>query len=183
MKPVDAHKIEEILAPGYLTGIEQLPIELVRQRRHDCQEVEGSLSYVRRLVQGRLDIVMAELQRRREGTADGDLHSLVGQLPEILSDRVRAPGNGRLMAHIAPSDPEIDDSVLARIDAVADAERLGRLASSSDEEVQALVEPLSALEQEVSGHRRALHERIDALQRELVRRYKTGEADVESLLR
>jgi hypothetical protein len=34
----------------------------------------------------------------------------------------------------------------------------------------------------VSGQRRDLFERIDALQAEITRRYKTGEASVDSLL-
>ena len=42
---------------------------------------------------------------------------------------------------------------------------------------------MTDLERHVSGQRRALHERIDALQEELVRRYKTGEASVDSLLK
>jgi hypothetical protein len=41
---------------------------------------------------------------------------------------------------------------------------------------------LSDLEHAVSARRRSLHERIDALQSELTRRYKTGEATVDSLL-
>ena len=35
----------------------------------------------------------------------------------------------------------------------------------------------------MSRRRRSLHERIDALQAEITRRYRTGEASVESLLR
>ena len=41
----------------------------------------------------------------------------------------------------------------------------------------------SAHEAELSARRRTLHERIDVLQAEITRRYKTGEASVESLLR
>jgi len=183
MTEVDARKVEEILAPGYLGELADLPMETLRARRQECQALEASLSYLRRLVQGRLDIVLAELQRRRDGTGDGGLRSLVDQLPEILSDHLRTPGNGRPPAVMAPADLEVDGEVLGRLDAVADADRLGRLPSAGDADVQALVEPLSALEQDVSAQRRALHERIDGLQREIVRRYKTGQADVDSLLR
>ena len=45
-----------------------------------------------------------------------------------------------------------------------------------------MTEQLDAFEHEVSGHRRDLFERIDALQAEITRRYKTGEATVDSLL-
>ena len=43
-------------------------------------------------------------------------------------------------------------------------------------------EKLSAYEADVSARRKALFEQIDALQAEITRRYKTGEASVESLL-
>jgi uncharacterized small protein (DUF1192 family) len=42
---------------------------------------------------------------------------------------------------------------------------------------------VSAYEHDVSGRRRALHERIDVLQAEITRRYRTGEASVETLFR
>ena len=45
-----------------------------------------------------------------------------------------------------------------------------------------MADQLTAFEQRVSGHRRELFERIDALQAEITRRYKTGEASVDSLL-
>ena len=44
-------------------------------------------------------------------------------------------------------------------------------------------EALDQFEQQVSGRRRELHQRIDALQAEITRRYRTGEASVETLLK
>ncbi len=41
---------------------------------------------------------------------------------------------------------------------------------------------LEAIETRVSADRRALHERIDALQAELVDRHKSGRASVDGLL-
>ena len=46
-----------------------------------------------------------------------------------------------------------------------------------------LTDALHALERQVSTERRRLHDVIDALQIELIRRYKTGEASVDGLLR
>jgi hypothetical protein len=177
-------RISALLAPDYLAGLNSIPIEDVRARRAECQAVEVSLSYLRRMVQGRLDIVLAELKRRQEGgSAAGDLHTLVENLPEILSEHVHAPGNGRLSPLLVASDPEVDDDLVAQLDALADANFLGQLPTTSEDDVQALIDRLTAFEREVSDHRKALHERIDALQEELVRRYKSGEASVDSLLR
>jgi hypothetical protein len=175
-------RIAAILAPGYLDGLTSVTIEEIRARRGTCQAVEVSLSYLRRLVQGRLDIVLAEVRRRDEGAPEEDLHSLVERLPEILSDHVHAPGNGRLSTFMAPGDTDLDRELLGQLDDIVDAERLATLPSLSEDQVRSLVDQLTTLERSVSGQRRALHERIDALQEELVRRYRTGEANVDSLL-
>jgi chaperonin cofactor prefoldin len=45
-----------------------------------------------------------------------------------------------------------------------------------------MAERLTELEARISDQRRALHERIDKLQAEIVSRYKTGEASVDGLL-
>ena len=42
---------------------------------------------------------------------------------------------------------------------------------------------LGDLEAEISGHRRRLHGYIDAIQNEIIGRYKRGDADFDSLLR
>src|SRR5258708_37536573 len=91
-----------MLGAEYLGELERRPMADVRMMRAECQEIETGLSYLRRLVQGRHDIVGAELQRRRDGAEPGDLADLISQLPEILSDRSRPPGLGRLPQLLAP---------------------------------------------------------------------------------
>ena len=150
--------------------------------RAECQEAEVGQSYVRRLAQGRIDIVAAEMRRRAEGEEPGDLASLVQRLPEILAEHTRPPGPGRLPTLIAPSQEQEADAA-AELDAIVDAGRLAHLPELSDDEVRALVDDLTEYERAVSERRRLLHDRIDTLQAELTRRYKTGEASVESLLR
>jgi hypothetical protein len=59
---------------------------------------------------------------------------------------------------------------------------LGRLPELSDEEVAELARAVGDLEREVSSSRKQLFGRIDTLHEELVRRYKTGEADAGALL-
>ncbi len=172
--------VEEILAPEYAEGLAALPLADVRARRDGATEVETGLSYLRRLVQGRLDIVLAERQRRSSGDPPEDLAHLVDRLPEILSDHVHAPGLGRLTTIIAPG--EIDSELLARIEAVASTQSMSRLPELPDDQVETICGGLEAVEREVSGQRRALHEVLDALQEEIVRRYKSGEASVDHLL-
>jgi len=174
-------EVERVLGPDPVADLRAISVAEIRLQRDECRRVEDKVSYLRRLVQGRLDIVESDLRRRAAGTDPSDLPSLVDQLPGILSDRVRGPGTGpgRLPSSILPPD---DDDLLAELDAVASPGALDSLSSLSDEQVQALADAFRELEHRVSVRRRALFSRIDALQAELARRYKTGEANVGSVL-
>jgi hypothetical protein len=79
--------------------------------------------------------------------------------------------------------PDAVDVDTAELDAIAGPGGLARLTDQTDAELVRLVEELSTYEAHISVQRRSLHERIDALQAEITRRYRTGEASVESLLR
>ena len=172
-------EVGRVLDPEYLGDVTSRPIEEIRAMRAECRAIEDKVSYLRRLVQGRLDIVAADRQRRAEGRAPGDLSPLVDRLPEILSDKVHAPGPGRLPSSVMPPD---DDDLTAELDAVAAPGALDALPDLSDDELAALADRLQAFERQVSERRKGLFDRIDALQAELTRRYKTGEASVTSVL-
>ena len=152
----------------------------LRTKRTESQTIAVGLSYLRRLAQGRLDIVAAEQRRRSDGGAKVEPEGLVDSLSDILGDHLVAPGNGRLSQMLGPDLNEVDTTSL---DAIAGPGRLSNLDDASDADLTDLVEKLSAYEAEVSTRRRALFETIDALQAEITRRYKTGEASVESLLK
>jgi hypothetical protein len=173
-------QLDRILGADYLGDVEHRPMAEVRSMRAECQEIETGLSYLRRLVQGRLDIVGAESQRRREGAEPGDLAELISQLPEILSDRTRNPGFGRLPQHLAPG--EVDPELAGRLDEIMSGHVLESLPNLSTEELDEMHEALEQLEHEETNRRRQFFDRIDALQAEITRRYRTGEASVESLL-
>ncbi len=175
-----ASELDRILSNEYLGDLEQRSLDDVRAMRTECQTIETGLSYVRRLVQGRLDIVGVELQRRHEGGDPGDLSVLIGKLPEILSDRTRNPGFGRLPQLMAPG--EADAELEAELQDIVAGHDVESLPSLSDEALGELRERLEEFERTVSAKRRDVFERVDALQAEITRRYRTGEASVESLL-
>jgi hypothetical protein len=160
--------LERILSIDYLRDLAVLDAGELRARRAESQDVEAKLSYLRRLVQGRLDIVRAQLDRRAGG-AGGDLSDLVEQLPQILADRSRAPGPGRMPTNLAP--PE-DDDLTAELDAISGPNGLGSLPDLSEEELRAVVSRLADLERRVSTQRRAVFDVIDTLQAEITRRYE-----------
>ena len=167
-------QLERLLAPQYLDGLHERSLEDVRAMRSECQEAETAVSFLRRMAQGRLDLVHACL--------DGsDLESLVERLPSIIgSGPPRPQGYGRLPWQMSP---DLDEHVLTEeLDGVLDADHTAALPTMSEAELRALGERLTAMEKRISDQRRALHERIDELQAEIVSRYKTGEASVDGLL-
>ena len=50
-------ELNQILATDYLSGLADRPVAELRVLRAECQSVETKLSYLRRMVQGRHDIV------------------------------------------------------------------------------------------------------------------------------
>lgn len=170
--------IQRLLGDDFLEGLDELPIEEVRRRRDELQEAADELSYLRRLVQGRLDIVMNAL----EGNAPHEPSDVVEALKrgEILADKGRAGGFGRLPKTFEPAN--LDGWIAQELDAIAGAEKLTSLSELDDAELRSTADALAELERRVSEQRGILHDRTNQLQEEIVRRYKTGEASVESLL-
>jgi hypothetical protein len=177
---------DRVAQPGYLDGLKTRPLDEIRSMRAECGQLEAQLSYARRLVQGRLDIVQAERMRRAAGMAPSDLADLVAALPEMLSPRVLAPranGASRVTGgHRSHDIGDQDDPELeAELDAVFDGSQLVALPAASDEHVASVAEKLADLERDVSQRRRAALEAFDTLSAEMVRRFRTGEATVDLL--
>lgn len=174
-------KLAHVTDPAYLEGITELPIERVREMRAECQAIENTLSYVRRLAQGRLDIVGAELERRRAGGDPRDLSDLIGRLPDILADRGHGSGLPRPPQDLSTQD--LAAELVADIDKILSPAQVGSVADLSDAELAEARDRLDEYERRTSANRRAMHNVIEALQAEIARRYRSGEASVDTLLR
>ncbi len=178
--PSPRDDLDRILTSPYLDGIENRSLTEIRAMRTECQQSEVALSYLRRLIQGRLDIVHTYLEHP-DSDSGPDLATLVNDLPGILSSGPgRPPGPEHLPMLLAP-DTEGSD-LTADLDAVLGADEIATLADMEPAELRELAGRLEALESRVSLDRRQLHHRIDTLQAELVNRHKTGRASVDGLL-
>ena len=168
--------VDELLDPSFLAGVEDLPMADVRALRHRAEQEEVNLSYTRRLLQGRLDIVRRELQRR----AEHDGRSLVDLLPEILSEKGRGPAHG-LGRHqtVQPHAPEEYESWVNSLTGGID---LSSIAELSDAKLEKAARALAEAELGLSERRRGVQQVMDGLAAELGRRYRDGEADVAALL-
>ena len=178
--PSTQDNLSRLLAPNYLDHVEGLSVDDIRTMRAECQEAEASLSYLRRLIQGRMDIVHAYIERP-VGSDAPDLSSVVENLAGILAGPGRAGGPGRNPVLHTPDTEEMD-GLTTELDDILGADDIGRLAEFDDDELAELAGRLRDLEIRVSAERRGLHERIDTLQAELVERHKSGRASVDGLL-
>lgn len=173
--------LAHVTDPAYLEGLAELPIERVRAMRTECQAIENTLSYVRRVAQGRLDIVGAELERRRAGGDPHDLKDLIGRLPDILADRGSGGGLPRPPQDLSTQD--LTAGLVDEVDQILSPAQVGSLADLSDSELAAVRDRLDEYERRTSAERHAMHAVIETLQAEIARRYRSGEASVDTLLR
>jgi hypothetical protein len=166
---------------GY--GLTGLGLEQLRLLRRDAQDQEADLSYLRRLLHGRLDILRAELARRQStgsvAGAAGLSDALLDQLPTILAD---TPSPVRRPARHLRMGPPRGERYQREADALMGDVQLADLEAHPTLELVAAVERLTVHEREVSGRRQALQRRADDCSAEITRRYREGEARVEDLL-
>ena len=171
-------RIDQILDPDFVAGLTDLPMEVLRERRRLCDEVENELSYYRRMLHGRMDLLNFELRRRR----GEESRSLIEALPEILSDHPAGPSHGptgRPSRVILPSLPEVRRRA---IDKALEDDFLARLAFVEEDELLEIQQSLVDVEVTISDQRRAVQDVYDVVQAELTRRYREGLASFDELL-
>ncbi len=160
-------RIDRIRRPGFVEGLDALPLEELRARRDECLAEREYLSFLRRLVQGRAEILRAELEHRGAG---GAAAPLVERLASILGVEGQGPSRGEAVKVGLPEE----EMLLAR-------RRVERLVADSgisdptqldDDRLAQAVDLLVAEEREVSEARAGVLEVLDRLQDELKRRYK-----------
>lgn len=177
--------IDTIVSEGFVAGLADLPLEEVRARRSAAQRFENAVSYVRRLAHGRLDILGAEVARRDDGA--GVFEDLVGALRSSLGGGApsrTAPEFGLPVRAPQDLEPTAEaDPLVADLDVAVSPGLIAAVAEASDGELAAALGRLNAFEHSISARRRALHETLDALQAEIVRRYRDDGVDVSSVLR
>jgi hypothetical protein len=176
VRPGGRRRIDRVLAPGFLDGISERTLEDVRSLRDEAAQEETDLSYLRRLLHARIDIVQAERRRRIEGGSP-----VVEDLATILSDGGARPtpaGHGRLQ-RLQPTRAESHRRYVEALVADVDLTDVGAL---SDERLEEALKAYSTEEQSVSMRRRQVQAVVDALNSEIAARYRAGTASVDDLL-
>ncbi len=165
-----------MLGPGYLSDLGELPLSVLRERRDEAAQEETDLSYLRRLLHARIDIVRAEQGRR----SSGGEHSVVDQLAAILADNAIGPATGsgrhqrlepsRAGEHRRFAEALIGDTDLSDVSTLSDEKLAKALNNYADEEVS------------VSSYRREVQGVMDTINAEIATRYRKGTASVDDLL-
>ncbi|HVF54085.1 MAG TPA: hypothetical protein VNC78_10865 [Actinomycetota bacterium] len=169
--------VERIVEPDYVADLGGRSMEDLRGLRDECRDGEAEISFERRLCQARIDILEAELDRR-SGKGDSDL---VARLPEILAAQA-APVTGSPLPTRAPdfSIPRNVDVPRRRVNEVVGEQTLARLPQIPTDEAKGILASLAAYEEKLSAQRRLIHDVMDLIQAEIVRRYVSGEVDPTS---
>jgi hypothetical protein len=174
--PGGRRRIDRVLDPEFLDGLDGVELAEVRARRHEAEQEEADLSYVRRLLQGRIDIVRAELGRRG-GQERG---SLVDQLASILADGT--VGEPRGLGHHNTVEPSRVAEHRRSVEQLVSDVGVSDVVNRSDDELAESLDRLTSYESAVSRNRRRVQEVMDACTAEIARRYQSGEATVDDLL-
>jgi hypothetical protein len=161
-------RIDLVLEPQYVEGLADLELNEVRRRRDTAEDVEAQISYYRRLLHGRMDLLDFEM-RRRSGEEE---RSILEALPEILANGMIL-GSEPNLKHIETMPPLPSHTGRRLIDKIMDDGVLASLPELTDVELREAIERLREVETQLSGQRRRLHQVIDILQDEMVSRYRS----------
>jgi hypothetical protein len=159
-------RIDRIRRPDFVEGLPGMDLEELRRRRDDCFAEREYLSLLRRLVQGRAEILEAEVDRRRRGQEG----SLVGALSTILAGESQGPSRGEA-ARVGLPEKEM---LLARrrVERIVADAGLSDPGALDDERLAGAVEVLLREEREVSEARAGVLRAMERIQDELKRRYR-----------
>lgn len=170
--------------PGAATDPAALPLDELRRVRAELQHEDDAVSYARRVAQARLDLVTTLRARRerphdapRDDSGRGEL-AWSDDLGAVLAQHL----TGEASRPPRPADDLSGSDVATELDAICAAHGFSRLEALDGPALDALARALEEFERRISSDRRARFDRIDALTAELVRRYRDGEATVDTLL-
>ncbi len=168
-QPTTGHRrIDRIRDTAYVAGLGELSLIDLRARRDECLAEREYLSLLRRLVQGRAEILRAELDARG---SDEDRGPLVDRLSTILAGDERQSASRGEAVRVGVPEEEL---LLARrrIERLVADAGISDPGTLDDGQLAAAVDLLASEEREVSTARSDVIRVLDTLQDELKRRYR-----------
>jgi len=168
--------IDRVLDTDYVQNLGDLTLILLRDKRDRAAREETKLSYLRRLLHARIDIVRAEQQRRSLGSQQ----RLVDQLAAILSENaVSSASRSDRHQHLAPPGA---DECLHQAEELIGNSNFTDVGALSNQELVEVLDTYVEEEVNVSTRRRRVQQVVDAINAEIAARYARGTASVDELL-
>jgi hypothetical protein len=137
-----------------------LSLDELRAYRRRLADEEERVSYWRRLVHARIDVLVAEAHQERPLT--------IKELVRVLGDTGSGQGRNALVSvHAAeplPDLPVLEEMWVTELDA------------NDTQAVQEAIERLRTAERQLTDYRKALHERLDTATETLIARYREDPA-------
>lgn len=178
MSENNRRRIDEVQDTDFLAGLTDMPAEELRSKRMMCDDLDIELSFYRRMLHGRMDLLAFEMRRR----AGEEEQSLLEALPRILSEGAYSGSTGLPARSVPVELPEIHRQGRRTVDRALDDDFLARLPSLKDDELGEIQRFLQDVEAEVSQQRSSVHSALDTLHEEIIRRYSDGTADPDEAL-
>ena len=170
--------IDRVTDPAYIENLENVSVDELRERRALLDELDTELSYYRRMLHGRMDLLSFEL-RRRSGE---ETRTLVEALPQILASGVGGTHRSPIPKELPLDPPDGGGEDRHPVDTILQDDFLAHLPTIEDDELIAIQSTLTDAERIVSKERREVYEVYDVINAELTRRYREGLADAGDLL-
>ena len=150
----------------------ELSLDELRGLRQKLQLEDDAVSYARRVAQARLDLLKSEAAHRSEASDNEPTAERRSVLSQHLTGGPARPPR--------PTADLSDHPLAVELDEICSAGGFGHLKQLDDAELAELTDAIATFESRVSSDRRERFDRLDALSAELVRRYRVGEADVDT---
>lgn len=166
-------RLQSVISEDYLSEVESWPISLLRKKKREAEDLEAMVSYARKMIQGRIDILEAVLESGGDELED----TLIVRVKDAISS-----GPEVVRPRVAYNDVPPDELIptLFEISEVAGIEL--ELLSESSSAAQSSLYDLKSAEARVSSYRRELHRVVDILRFQLVVRYRGGELSLEEIM-
>lgn len=167
-------RIANVLDQAFAEGLDDLSVDQIRRRRDEALAEREFLSYLRRLIQVRQAILVAERERRITGADPGPL---VERLTSALTE---GPKGGRTRGEalrVSISDSDLEEARRQLESLLGDA-AMGTTDDLSEHQLDQMIEVLADAERRVSSDRSAVMRVHDRLQEELKQRYREDPAQI-----
>ncbi len=175
-QPGNRRRIDRVLAENFTIGLKEISSEELRARRLEADAEENDLSFQRRVLHTRIDMLDAEIARRH---ARSDSPDVVAEIVRLLSE---PPSGHQRSPRLTSATPSRLGEHRRAVERLVNDPAVSYVAVLSDDSLHQVKSALLEHEREISQLRRRVQSVVDLMSAELTVRHRNGEAGVNNLL-